>query len=213
MKASPLKAFITGTDTDVGKTVAAAVMAAGLSAFYWKPIQSGLAEPTDTERVRQWTGLPAAHFLPETWRLKEPLSPHASAALEGKRIRLSDFSLPETAPEASLIVEGAGGLLVPINDQHYMLDLIEGLGLPVVLVVRSALGTINHTLLSLMALRGRGIPILGVVMNGPPNPGNREAIETYGRIPVIAEIPPLASLAPESIRQAFSQYFRLRQAP
>ncbi|MEW5733721.1 MAG: dethiobiotin synthase [Thermodesulfobacteriota bacterium] len=207
-----LRVFVTGTDTGVGKTVVSAVLAAGLSAIYWKPVQSGLDGPTDTDLVREMTGLPADRFLPEAWTLKEPLSPHAAAALEGRTIRLSDFSLPETAPEASLVVEGAGGIMVPINDRHFMLDVMERLGLPVVLVCRSGLGTINHSLLSLAALRGRNIPVLGAVMNGPPNPGNREAIEAYGKIPVLAELPPLASLAPGVVRQAFHQYFRLPQA-
>ncbi len=183
--------FVTGTDTDVGKTVVSALLTLGLGAAYWKPIQSGLTPPTDTEFVRQITGLDASHFLPERYRLSQPLSPHAAAAIDGLSLQLSDFQRP-ASDKPHLIVEGAGGLMVPINAQDYIIDLIKTLDLPVLLVARSTLGTINHTLLSLAQLRCAGIPILGVVLNGPRNPGNRDAIATYGQVSILGELEPLA---------------------
>jgi len=180
--------FITGTDTGVGKTLVAAILMAGMeNAYYWKPIQSG--PPRDTRTVRELTGLAADRFLPETYRLNHPLSPHAAARRDGIRIRLDDFQLPKKA--GGLVVEGAGGIMVPINENHLMLDLVKKLALPVILVARSTLGTINHTLLSLDLLNRHGIEVVGVVMNGPRDPSNKDAIETYGQTRVILEIEPL----------------------
>jgi dethiobiotin synthetase len=198
----PNQFFITGTDTDVGKTVVSALLTLGLRSHYWKPVQSGL--PADTDFVRTVTGLPAHHFHPERHRLSQPLSPHAAAQIDRVSIALTDFQLPD-APR--LIVEGAGGLMVPLNDRHLILDLIQQLNLPVCLVARSSLGTINHTLLSLAALRQAQIPILGVVINGPKNPGNREAIAHYGQVPILAELEPLAELTTASLQAAFDQLF------
>jgi dethiobiotin synthetase len=195
--------FVTGTDTNVGKTVVSAILTAGLRAHYWKPVQSGVIEGTDSNCVAGLTGLPASHFLPETYMLKEPLSPHEAARIDGVSISLTNFKLPERKLRP-LVVEGAGGVMVPLNDQHLMLDLIKHLALPVVLVARSSLGTINHTLLSLHVLRARSIPVLGVVMNGDRNPANRRAIELYGQTRVLAEIPRLPILNQQSIAQSFS---------
>ena len=184
------KVFITGTDTGVGKTLVAAMLLAGMgNGYYWKPIQCGTREGTDTGWTKAVTRLPADRFLPETFRLQQPLSPHAAARKEGVCIRLSDFELPDH--DGGLVVEGAGGIMVPISDDHLMLDLMKKLALPVIMVARSTLGTINHTLLSLDVLRRHGIDIIGVVMNGPPNKSNRCAIERYGRVRVILEIAPL----------------------
>lgn len=197
--------FITGTDTGVGKTVVSAILQAGLRGIYWKPIQSGLEQMTDTEWIRKITGLPEHHFLPETLRLKRPLSPHASAEAEGIHIELDTFQLPET--KEYLIVEGAGGIMVPLNERHFMLDLMKRLGLPILLVARSALGTINHTLLSLEKLRREGLEVFGVVMNGPKNPVNRKAIEYYGKVKVCVEIEPLPSINPKTLRETFKTKF------
>ncbi len=202
--------FVSGTDTHVGKTVVSALLTLGLGAAYWKPIQSGLADGGDRLTVQQLTGLDQSHFLPERYRLTQPLSPHAAAALDGVEIQLTDFCLPQDHHKPHLVVEGAGGLLVPLNGQHYVLDLIRWLDLPVLLVCRSTLGTINHTLLSLQALRQAQVPILGVVLNGPRNPGNRQAIETYGQVPVLAEVEPLTELTPSSLQAAFQQSFSNR---
>lgn len=182
-----------------------ALLTQGLSATYWKPVQSGLQEETDTECVRRITNLPESHFLKEQYRLTEPLSPHASAAIDHVSIELSEFQLP--APETDhLVVEGAGGLMVPLNDQYMIIDLIQYLSLPALLVVRSELGTLNHTFLSLEALRSRNIPVMGVVMNGPINDSNRRAIEDYGGVEILAEIEPAKELNPQVLQQMFDQF-------
>lgn len=192
----PSAFFVTGTDTDVGKTIVSALLTIALDGTYWKPIQSGRDErgQTDSDRLRSF----GCRVLPERYCLGQPLSPHLAARLDGVEIELADFELPRV--EGSLIVEGAGGLLVPVNDRHLMIDLIGHLGLPVVLVARSGLGTINHTLLSIGALRRSGIPILGVVLNGVPNEENRRAIEFYGQVSVIAEVEPIGDLSIEGLR-------------
>lgn len=197
--------FVAGTDTDVGKTVASAWLVRQLDADYWKPIQSGLdAEGGDTERMCNMAQWSAERCHAPTYTLQEPMSPHASAALENVRIELDAFKLPET--DAPMIVEGAGGLMVPLNEQDLLIDLMAQLRLPVILVARSALGTINHTLLSLQAIRRRNLECVGVIMNGPINDSNHNAIEYYGEVPVIAEIPILDEVTPETLDSV-----RLRQ--
>lgn len=203
----PKNLFITGTDTGVGKTVVSAMLALGLRARYWKPVQSGLEEETDTQFVKRVTELPDAHFAEERFRLTAALSPHASAAMDGVEIHLRDFTLPPTAPGGRIVVEGAGGLMVPLNSTHMMIDLISYLNLPVILVTRTSLGTINHTLLSIEQLRRRSIPIVGVIMNGPENALNREAVEYYGKIPVIGVVNPLEVLNRHTLQSTFNNIF------
>lgn len=201
----PPALFVTGTDTDVGKSIVSALLTLGLGASYWKPVQSGPGPDGtagDSAYIQSLTGLPREHFLPARHRLSQPLSPHAAAAIDGIDIHLSDFVLPHHH-HPHLIVEGAGGLLVPLNQQDYILDLIRQLQLPVVLVARSSLGTINHTLLSIEQLRRAEVPLLGVVMNGPKNQGNREAIAHYGQVPILLELEPLKPLNPASMQAAF----------
>lgn len=176
--------FITGTDTDAGKTVAAAWTMLHLDGAYWKPTQSGT--PHDLDAVKVLTGFPGDRFLPSTYVLNEPLSPHEAALRDGIHISMQDFTLPRV--DVPLIVEGAGGLMVPLNDDYLVIDLIKQLGLPAILSCRSGLGTINHTLLSLEALRARSIDIAGLIISGPKTPHNRQALEQYGGVPVIAEI-------------------------
>lgn len=191
--------FVTGTDTNVGKTVVAACLAAAWGAAYWKPVQTGLADdPGDTATVTALAGLPPERVLPPTYAFQAPLSPHAAAAAERASVELDALALP--AGQRFVVVEGAGGLLVPLNRSALMIDLIRKLDLPAVLVTRSTLGTINHTLLSLGALRARQVPILGVVMNGPPNPGNRRAIEQFGRARILAELPRVEPLDAAALR-------------
>ena len=197
----------TGTNTDIGKTVISAVLVEGMHALYWKPIQTGIVEGSDTEWIREKTGLPESHFYPETYRLKQPLSPHAAAALDGIEISLHSFEMPPVPATETLIIEGAGGIMVPLNKQHFMLDLMKKLDVPVLLVADSELGTINHTLLSLEHMRRNDVTVLGVVMNGAKNPGNRQAIERYGNISVLAEIEPLAEITPHSLKDCFQGCF------
>ena len=181
--------FVTGTDTDVGKTVVAAWLVARLGACYWKPVQAGTDPQTDSAIVRRLAGVAQDRILPEAYILPEPLAPHESARRAGLAIDMAKLVPP--ACDRPLVVEGAGGLMVPLNDHSYVIDLARELDLPLILVARSTLGTINHTLLSLEAIGRRGLPLAGVVMNGPETPHNRAAIERYGRVEIIAEIPRL----------------------
>lgn len=202
--------FVTGTNTDIGKTVVSAVLVAGLRANYWKPIQSGLIDGTDTDWIQKHTDIPQSHIHKETYALQQPLSPHAAAVFDNIEISLDAFSLPVIPEEDFLIIEGAGGVLVPINEKYFMLDLIEKLGSPVLIVADSELGTINHSLLTIRQLRDRKIKIAGVVMNGPQNQGNKEAIEFYGNVEVIAEIEPMEELNPEGLADCFTRNFHQR---
>ncbi len=196
--------FVTGTDTGVGKTLVAACLVRRWHADYWKPAQTGLAaEPGDTETIAHLAAAANRLHKPR-FAFQAPLSPEAAASREHIAIRLADFALPiATAP---LVVEGAGGVLVPLGGGSTMADLMRALDLPVLLVARTTLGTINHTLLSLEALRARDIPLLGVVFSGAANAGNRNAIERHGAVRVIAELPLLDRLTPETIATA-SQAF------
>lgn len=189
--------FITGTDTNIGKSVAAAWAMLHLDTDYWKPVQSGTKPPTDTQWVQQITQLSHHRFHEETYRLRQPLSPHEAAKRDGIKIEMSVFQIPES--EKSMIIEGAGGVMVPLNRNNFVIDLIEQLETPVILVARSGLGTINHTLLSLAALRARNIDIKGVIMNGVITPHNRDAIEEYGEVPIIAEIDQLPEITTEAL--------------
>lgn len=186
--------FITGTDTDVGKTIVSAWVMAHIGGYYWKPTQSGT--PHDVETVKDILKLPADRIIPSAYVLQQPLSPHEAAKRDGIVIEAEKLKLPNVSP---LVVEGAGGLMVPLNDHMMVIDLIEELKLPVILVARSKLGTINHTLLSLLALRTRDISIKGIVMNGPKAPHNRQALEQFGGVPIIAEIPELETISRETL--------------
>ena len=189
--------FVTGTDTNVGKTIAAAWAMLHLEADYWKPAQSGLEPPTDTQIIQQITELPKERFHIETYRLTQPLSPHEAAKRDGVEIEMEKFQIPQTG--RALIVEGAGGLMVPLGKDNLVIDLIGQLGLPSILVCRSGLGTINHTLLSLEAMRAREVSIAGIIISGSKMPHNRQAIEEYGRVPIIAEIDHLEEINKESL--------------
>jgi len=198
--------FITGTDTNVGKTV---VAAACLHRYrrqgplcYWKPIQTGIESDDDTATVRRLGDCEETEVFDQGVRLLRPLSPHLSARLAGTQIDIEPLVrlIDEPHKRAIWIVEGAGGILVPINETQLMTDLIQRLALPTVIVARSGLGTINHTLLTLEALRPRSLPIAGVVMVGDMNKDNRAAIEQFGGLPVLGEMPPFPQLTPEGLK-------------
>jgi dethiobiotin synthase len=191
----------------VGKTVVSALLCAALNAVYWKPIQTGTREGTDRKTVMRVAGLPRSQTLPEAYRFAPPVSPHLAAKRAGVRIDLRKISIPKTTVGRPLIVEGAGGALVPINERQLMIDLMQQLGLPVVLVSRSSLGTINHTLLSLAALRAARLDVRGVVMVGKRNQENKQAIEHYGKVRVIGIVPPLKRMDRASLVEVFRGHF------
>jgi dethiobiotin synthase len=189
--------FVTGTDTDVGKTVVSAWLMTHLDADYWKPVQAGTEPETDSVTVRRLAEISADRILPEAYVLPEAMAPHEAARRAGVIIDMAMLEPP--ASHRLLVVEGAGGMLVPLTEEAYVIDLAAQLQLPILLVARSTLGTINHSLLSIEALRRRGLPLAGVVMNGPETPHNRAAIERYGGVNVIAEIPWLPSVTRASL--------------
>jgi dethiobiotin synthetase len=189
-----MKIFITGTDTHVGKTLISSWIALHTGFSYFKPIQTGTRDGSDSLEVHKQSD---TKIYPESYAYKEPLSPHLAAKLENDMIDIEKIVLP---PSPNLIIEGAGGVLVPINDTYLMVDLIKKLGAPVILVARTTLGTINHTLLSLEALRSRNIAVLGVIMNGEKNPQNSHSIELYGRTPVLAEFTKLDSVSMNTLK-------------
>ena len=190
--------FVTGTDTDVGKTVVSAWLVARLGACYWKPVQAGNHPETDSAIVRRLSDAPPDRILPEAYVLLEPIAPHEAARRAGVTIDMQKLAPPPC--DRPLVVEGAGGLMVPLTDRAFVIDLAHELDLPVVLVTRSTLGTINHTLLSLEAIRRRGLHLAGVVVNGPETPHNRAAIERYGQVEIIAEIPWLDQMTAASLK-------------
>lgn len=197
--------FVTGTDTGVGKTVVSAALMIALrgdvSVRYWKPIQTGIEQDDDTATVARLAHCSAAELLIAGVRLRHPVSPHLAARLNGVTIDLPP--LEDTFNDASrssrLVVEGAGGVLVPVNDIQLMTDLMARLDLPTVIVARSTLGTINHTLLTIEALRRRSLTIAGVVLVGPPNVDNHHAIEQYGDVRVLGDMPHFEALTPDSL--------------
>ena len=162
-----MRIFVTGIGTEVGKTVISAILTEALQADYWKPIQAGDLDHSDTHKVEGLISNSKSNFHEETFRLNHPMSPHAAAERDEVEIRLSDFHIPST--DSHLIIEGAGGLMVPINKQDCIIDLIEQIEAEVILVSRHYLGSINHTLLSIEALLKRNIPIKGIIFNGSEN--------------------------------------------
>jgi len=199
--------FVTGTDTGVGKTVLSALLCAALDASYWKPIQTGTEVDSDSRTVEALTSLKREKFLPEAYQFAPPISPHLAARQVGVRIQLTKLNLPADFGDAPVIVEGAGGVLVPVNETALMVDVMRHLGLPVLLAARSSLGTINHTTLSLASLRGAGVTVAGVVLIGAPNSDNRAAIEEYGKVRVVGEIPWLAELNRGVLLEIFAARF------
>lgn len=200
--------IVTGTDTGIGKTVFAAALAGALGARYWKPVQCGLEEGGDRERVQELAGLPADRIVPERYRLAMAASPHRAAEAEGIEIALSNLTLPETAG-APLVVEGAGGLMVPVNRQTLMIDVFASWRLPVVLVARTALGTINHSLLSIEALNGRNIPMAGIAFVGDEVPDTERTIAEMGNVRRLGRLPVLAPLDRTTLAAAFAANFRI----
>ena len=171
---------------------------------YWKPIQTGIEQDDDSREVRRLVGSNAEEVWDEGIRLPKPVSPHLAARLSGRRIELDPIvrRANEQPASARWIVEGAGGVLVPVNETELMIDLMVGLALPVVVVARTTLGTINHTLLSVEALRARQLTVAGVLLVGDESPENADAIRTYGQVSLVGHIPALSPLTPDTLAAA-----------
>ncbi len=178
--------FITGNGTDVGKTIVSAIITEHLKADYWKPVQSGELDNTDTIKVKRLVSNSKTVFHQERFKLLQPLSPHASAEIDGVEIKLEDFNLPIT--NNHLVIEGAGGLMVPLNNNVLIADLIAYFEASVILVSRNYLGSINHTLLTVQELQRRGIPILGIVFNGEHTPQTESFILQYTQLPLLFRV-------------------------
>jgi dethiobiotin synthetase len=196
--------IVTGTDTGIGKTVFAAALAGALGAAYWKPIQSGLEDGADADTV---VSLGVTRVLPEAYRLTQPLSPHRAAELDGVTIDPARLTPPSI--DGALVVEGAGGVLVPVTRELLFADLFARWALPVVLVSWTGLGTINHSLLSIEALRARGVPIRGVAVVGDANEDNEATIAAIGRVKRLGRLPILDPLDAAGLREAFADHFRI----
>ena len=188
--------FITAIGTDSGKTLVSAIFTEALRADYWKPIQAGF--PTDSDEVKRLLSNSESKILDERFLLRTPASPHAAAKVEEIEINLEDFEQPVS--DKPLIVEGAGGLLVPINDNHVVANLIEKLKLPVILVSNLYLGNINHTLLSAHYLKQTGIEVAGLVFNGPENYESERIIEKMTGYRVLLKIPELPTINRETVK-------------
>jgi dethiobiotin synthetase len=193
---------VTGTDTGIGKTVFAAALTGAIRGVYWKPVQAGLEEETDSETVSRLSGRPV---LPEAYRLKLPASPHRAAAAEDIAIDAAALYFPET--NAPLVVEGAGGLLVPLNEDTLFIDIFARWSLPLILCARTSLGTINHTLLSLEAIRARRIPLLGIAFIGEGNDDSERIICRFGSAKRLGRLGPVAPLESANLAAAFAAGF------
>ncbi|REC45317.1 dethiobiotin synthase [Chryseobacterium pennipullorum] len=197
-----MKLFMTGIGTEIGKTICSAILVQYFKAEYWKPVQSGDLHHTDSHKIAEWTD--HAVCYPETYRLHLAASPHQSARTENIQIDLDCFQLPET--ENPLIVEGAGGLMVPLSDHRFMIDLIDLLNLPVALVVRNYLGCINHSLLSIMALQQRSIKLEYLILNGEfPIDTEKVICSFIEKETKIIRIPELTGTGKEHIKEAAQQ--------
>ncbi len=180
------KIFITGIGTDVGKTVVSAILCEALHADYWKPVQTGSFFSTDSDKLRKYITNSKTVIHPESYVLKQYMSPHAAAELEGQHISLDNINVPET--NNTIIIEGAGGLMVPLNNKEFIVDIILKTKAEAVLVIQNYLGSINHSILTIDALKSRNIPVLGLVFNGPPHKLSEDIILSYSGLKCIGRI-------------------------
>jgi len=200
--------IITGTDTNIGKSVVAAMLTLCLDGIYWKPIQSGTKDGTDSTRVAHMTGLGPEHFRPERYVLTNPLSPHRAAELDGITIDQNKLQLPNDIPaEQSLIIEGAGGVLVPVTRKLLQAELFSQWAVPAILCATTQLGTINHSLLSIEALRKRGVDILGIIFIGDEMADSESTIISMGKTRHLGRLPFLTECNPETLHDAFHENF------
>jgi dethiobiotin synthetase len=201
-----VRVVVTGTDTGIGKTVFSAGLVRLLDGYYWKPVQAGLEGDTDSTVVRSLADLPAGRILPERWRLRTPASPHYAAERDGIEIDPAALSPPSVS--GPLVIEGAGGLMVPLTRHDLFIDVFKRWRVPLVLCARTALGTLNHTLLSLEALQRRSIPVLGVALIGDAHADNERTLGELGSVPILGRLPRLDPLTPSTLTAAFSAAFR-----
>ncbi|MDQ2763690.1 MAG: dethiobiotin synthase [Pseudomonadota bacterium] len=199
--------IITGTDTGVGKTVFSAALAGATDAMYWKPVQAGLEEETDSALVARLSGLQVDRILPEAYRLNTPCSPQRAAEIDGIVIDPARLNPPRCS--RNLVIEGAGGALVPITRDLLFADLFARWALPVVIVARTALGTINHSLLSIEALRTRGLDIIGVAFVGAANEDSEATISAIGKVRRLGRLPMLDTLDRDALARGFAAHFRI----
>jgi len=192
--------FITGIGTGIGKTVVSAILTEKLNADYWKPIQSGDLDISDSLFVGSLISNELSVVHPEKYRLGQPLSPHLSARIDGVHIELSSIVPP--GGDRDLIIEGAGGLMVPLNDNELILDLIKQLDPTVIVVSQNYLGSINHTLLTLEILKANNIAVTGLIFNGKSNSESEKYIEKYSGIKIIGRVPTINVIDKDAVKRA-----------
>ena len=202
-KRSIKKFFITGTDTSVGKTLFCSILMNKFHYNYWKPIQTGNKNDNDTIYIKKICKIPSNRFYKPAFSFRKSLSPHQAAKYENVSINLNNIKKPIT--NNPLIIEGVGGILVPLNNKNLIIDLIKKLKFPVIIVSRSTLGTINHTLMTIKILRQNKIKIYGVVLNGVMNKKNAQSIEHFGKVKVLAQIPFFKKISLKKIKNFTNQ--------
>ena len=195
--------IICGTDTDVGKTIVSSLFVQGLKATYWKPIQSGTEGGTDTSRVCKTLDLTNNRYIPEIYKFKAPVSPHWAAEKENQTIDTRLLKLPLT--KNFLIIETAGGLMVPLTRNWLQIDQLKEWNLPIILVARSGLGTLNHTLLSIEAIRNRNLKLIGIVLNGALHKDNPKTLKEFGGVEIIAELPHLKKINSQTLTEQWEK--------
>ena len=195
--------IICGTDTDVGKTIVSSFFVQGLKGIYWKPIQSGTEKSTDTETVCKLLNLKSNRHLSERYKFKAPVSPHWAAEKESSFIEPKNLDIPDI--NKLIIIETAGGLMVPLNRNWLQIDQLKVWGAPIILVARTGLGTLNHTLLSLEALKNRNLNVLGIVLNGPPHNDNPKTLEQFGDTKILASLPIFEEVSAEKLSQEWNK--------
>ena len=203
MSAFTKRIIICGTDTDVGNPIVSTFFVQGLTGTYWIPIQSGTEEGTDTKTVCKILNLESNRHLSERYKFKAPVSPHWAAEKESKFIEPNNLNLPEL--DKLIIIETAGGLMVPLNRNWLQIDQLKVWGAPIILVARTGLGTLNHTLLSLEALKNRNINILGIVLNGPPHDDNPKTLEQFGDTKILARLPIFEEVSAKALSQEWKK--------
>lgn len=199
-----MRFVVTGTDTNIGKTIFCAGLCGFLRARYWKPVQSGVEDKTDSDVVAEFSGV---EIVPEAYRLKLPASPHQAAAEEDVTIDADALTPPAASPNTPLVIEGAGGLMVPLTRQILFIDVFARWRIPMILCARTRLGTINHTLLSLEAIRARDIPLLGVAFIGEANEESERIITEIGKVKRLGRLPVIEPLTPGRLAGVFAKTF------